>query len=37
MTHADIVRRMLLGQGTLNVDDAGGIAQSNGNSAPQDD
>jgi hypothetical protein len=37
MTHADIVRRMLLGRGTLSVEDAQPIARTNGNGAPQDD
>jgi two-component system chemotaxis response regulator CheB len=35
MTHADIVRRMLLGQGTLSIDDAERSARSNGNGAPR--
>jgi len=37
MTHADIVRRMLLGQGTLSVDDGQQIARSNGNRPAQGD
>ena len=37
MTQADIVRRMLLGQGALSVEDGKQVARAGGNDAPQDE